>query len=141
MLDALVGSLGPVSQASGPRFRLSRVLQRAQLIGQKQGFYVTGVDGRSVMLCCVSYFDNCFSVSHTPAGAVNILKDLELSLQSDWDLTMKPTSRSYVKAQGGCRAVVDELKWAREETVHARGQCIQRAGSIREDWSKTKRQM
>ena len=71
----------------------------------------------------------------------NILEDLELRLQADWDLTMKPTSRSYVEAYSGCRGVVDEQKWFPEDIFHSLGLCFQHMGSIREDWSKTKRRM
>ena len=108
---------------------------------KKWGFGLTGVGGSGVTLCCASYVDNCFAVSRTPAGAVKILEDLELTLQTEWDLRMKPSSRSYVEAYGGCRGVVDEQKWPRDETFHALGHCIQHTGSIREDWSKTRRQM
>ena len=70
-----------------------------------------------------AYIDDCFAVSRTPAGAISILEDLENELRDKWELTMKPTLRSFVEAKGGKRGALDEQKWPKQETFNVLGHC------------------
>ena len=112
----------------------STFVERAP-VWRKWGFPVQMKDGIWASLCCASYIDNCFAVSRTPAGAISILEDLENELRDKWELTMKPTSRSFVEAKGGKRGALDEQKWPKQETFNVLGHWLQDSGSVRACWT------
>jgi hypothetical protein len=142
ILDRCVGGLTG-SRVAGmlARIPVESCLADRAAFWRKWGFRISGDGDAGIVLCCATYIDNCFAVSRTPAGAVAILEDLEESLWSRRNLTMKPSSRSYVEALGGSRGVLDEAKWPRQDTFNVLGHSLQHTGSVRHDWVKTRRQM
>ena len=60
-----------------------------------------GFRADNVVLAFPSFVDNVFALSNSLGGAVKIMDDFEKYIRSDWNLVIKPTSRSCLVAAGG----------------------------------------
>ena len=99
-----------------------------------------GFKADHAVLCAASYVDNLFSASQSVQGAISILEDFELQLESKWDLKIKPSSRSCMAA-AGCPDISTSEKWPQADTFHLLGHVLHSTGSIRNCWQNVWRLM
>ena len=92
-------------------------------------------------LCCCSYVDNLFAVSHSIGDAISILEDFEDQLVDKWDLSIKPDSRQCMAAAGSTDETPDADKWPQVATFHVLGHTIDSHGSVHPCWHNTRQAM
>ena len=89
------------------------------------------------VLCACTYVDNLFSASHCLGGAINILEDFEEQLSSNWDLRIKPASRSCMAVAGSASQPLAEKK-PLCNTFVVLGHTLQNNGSVRACWKSAR---
>ena len=96
--------------------------------------------GNDVFSVC-TWVDNIFSASDSLHGAISILEDFQVQLETKWNLRIKDSSRCCMAAMGNRETAHDLAKWPAVDVFPVLGHKLQSDGSVRACWTAARSSM
>ena len=117
---------------------LGRIPVEATIADRLPSWRRHGFHTSELSLCMCTWVDNLFSASDSLDGAISILEDFESHLKTNWQMNIKPTSRSCMVAAGSVQVPAEAERWPLKDTFVVLGHILQPTGSIRACWSRSR---
>ena len=119
----------------------ARLAVESSVLACSEGWDTKGYQVGTVSLTAATSIDNFFAISSSAQGAVAILDNLAAHLRKRWKLNIKPSSREFIAAKGGCNALSSEHHWKQVTSLECLGHLVSDDCCVRLDWERTARRI